>query len=266
MHDKLLLEGLILEEVRGGKSIASVARRFGMVTSTVFRICERAGVKSKHPVGNSNGARTARNEQIVNAIRSGNFTLGQVGAMYGITSSRVGQICARENVFSFCYKNDPLSPEEEESIEAQWARGIRPAHMALGGRDASTARRHLGQKGLREPEHDMTPWGESEIELLKREYGTPHISAADIARKLGRTRNEVIGRAHRLGLKAREKRNNQMLVSLNGETHNVSEWARKLGIQRNTIRARLRTGWTPEQALGLGTGHRRNGTRMRHGC
>lgn len=38
-------------------------------------------------------------------------------------------------------------------------------------------------------------------------------------------------------------------VTLNGETHNVSEWTRRLGVKPFFVYNRLRRGWTPERAL-----------------
>ncbi len=46
----------------------------------------------------------------------------------------------------------------------------------------------------------------------------------------------------------RNKRNNRQLT-FRGETLIVSEWAERIGIQRNTIHRRLGLGWTVEEAL-----------------
>lgn len=50
----------------------------------------------------------------------------------------------------------------------------------------------------------------------------------------------------------REQQNNKRsnhLVSLNGVTHTITEWADILGINKTTIKERLRCGWSEEQAL-----------------
>lgn len=47
---------------------------------------------------------------------------------------------------------------------------------------------------------------------------------------------------------ARNKRNNHY-ITLNGETHCISEWAEKLGISQYTISRRLRSGWSEERSL-----------------
>lgn len=38
-------------------------------------------------------------------------------------------------------------------------------------------------------------------------------------------------------------------ITFNGETHPLSEWARKIGIERATLVARFRSGWTIDRAL-----------------
>jgi hypothetical protein len=44
-------------------------------------------------------------------------------------------------------------------------------------------------------------------------------------------------------------RSNTKILSLNGETKSLSEWADELGIARNTLWARLRCGWSVERTL-----------------
>lgn len=39
------------------------------------------------------------------------------------------------------------------------------------------------------------------------------------------------------------------LLNYNGESRSVTEWARRVGISRGTIRSRLKKGWTVESAL-----------------
>jgi hypothetical protein len=49
-----------------------------------------------------------------------------------------------------------------------------------------------------------------------------------------------------------EQRNNQrktLRLSLNGESLSIADWARRSGIARGTIWARLRRGWSAEQIL-----------------
>lgn len=41
------------------------------------------------------------------------------------------------------------------------------------------------------------------------------------------------------------------LLTFGGETHCLSAWSEKLGIDKRTIHSRLKAGWTVEQALGL---------------
>lgn len=44
-------------------------------------------------------------------------------------------------------------------------------------------------------------------------------------------------------------RSNNIYISLNGETHTISEWSIITGIKRCTIWNRYKNGWTPERVL-----------------
>jgi hypothetical protein len=46
----------------------------------------------------------------------------------------------------------------------------------------------------------------------------------------------------------RNKRNNH-LISFNGETHCLTDWAKILGVSLTTLSGRLATGWSVEKAL-----------------
>lgn len=48
-----------------------------------------------------------------------------------------------------------------------------------------------------------------------------------------------------------QNRTNNVLLSLNGETLCLSEWARRNGITRSSLRGRLASGWTLERALAV---------------
>lgn len=50
-------------------------------------------------------------------------------------------------------------------------------------------------------------------------------------------------------IQANNKSNNH-LVTYNGETHTIAEWAKKIGVQQKTLRARLGVyGWSVEKAI-----------------
>lgn len=44
-------------------------------------------------------------------------------------------------------------------------------------------------------------------------------------------------------------RGNNRLITFNGETHTLSQWAEELGINRNTLYTRLSRGWSVKRAL-----------------
>jgi hypothetical protein len=41
------------------------------------------------------------------------------------------------------------------------------------------------------------------------------------------------------------------MITVNGKTKRLSEWATETGISKQTIRYRLTSGWTPDEALGF---------------
>ena len=47
---------------------------------------------------------------------------------------------------------------------------------------------------------------------------------------------------------SRNKRDNR-LITCDGETHSVTEWAEKLNVPRARIAGRLRKGWSPERTI-----------------
>mgnify|MGYP001586670874 CR=1 FL=1 len=50
--------------------------------------------------------------------------------------------------------------------------------------------------------YEATPWSGAEADAVRRQYGKVKVRL--LAQQLGRTRNEIIGKAHRLGLRACE--------------------------------------------------------------
>lgn len=41
------------------------------------------------------------------------------------------------------------------------------------------------------------------------------------------------------------------MLTANGKTHGISSWAKETGIKGPTIRARINSGWTEEEAIGF---------------
>ncbi len=42
---------------------------------------------------------------------------------------------------------------------------------------------------------------------------------------------------------------NEILVTYNGETHNIGQWGRIFGIDEERLRARIRNGWSFDKAI-----------------
>jgi hypothetical protein len=57
-------------------------------------------------------------------------------------------------------------------------------------------------------------------------------------------------RGHRVGGgKQNQNRKDCVFLEVGGETHHVAEWARLKGLAEDTIRRRLKKGWSPEKAV-----------------
>ena len=140
-----------------------------------------------------------RNATIRDLVKNG-ASYADVGRDYGISRARVSQICVRFGVFSFAKTS--LSDEQEEQVERLHWKGLRPAHIAQEtGCSIHLVRRFLDRTGLRKigcEGIEQHPWEKYEDDTVRQLYGA--VSAARIGEKLNRTRNEVIGRANRLGL------------------------------------------------------------------
>lgn len=67
----------------------------------------------------------------------------------------------------------------------------------------------------------------------------------------------------------KEQQNNKRtnhIVCLNGVEHTITEWAEILGINKTTIKERLRLGWSDEKALTAPVRKRTQGYRTSAGC
>jgi hypothetical protein len=145
-----------------------------------------------------------RNAVIADLVREGKLTFQAIGNRYNLTRARIRQIAIEQGV-RWSPGRLVLKLSEAKIYEAYGMieRGMPIAHAAHAVEAmvvASTLRRALQVRGLHEPEHDDRAWADVEIAFLRQHYKTPGWSASKIGAKLGRTRNEVIGKANRLKL------------------------------------------------------------------
>lgn len=52
-------------------------------------------------------------------------------------------------------------------------------------------------------------------------------------------------------IEQQNNRRSNLILTLNGESHNITEWANKLKVNENSLRSRLSYGWTIEETLTL---------------
>ncbi len=140
-----------------------------------------------------------RNQLICEAVKDG-ASYAELAPVWGVSRSRIEQICRRAGVRSLT--NRPLIYEEQEEIERLYWKGVRAQHIAQElGRSTAAVCNYLQRIGLRQRDNEgiaRDEWGREEDDTVRRLYGA--IPCRRIGEKLGRTKNEVIGRARRLGL------------------------------------------------------------------
>jgi hypothetical protein len=142
-----------------------------------------------------------RDRRIILRVRDGE-TLRAIGASYGITRERVRQIARKQGVRSVRWRDyQHLDHQDIARILPLLDRGMPHTHVAeTVGVTSGTVRRVAKKHRSYKPTRDEQAWTDKETAFLRKHYKTKDWSAADIAVKLGRTRDEVIGRANRLGL------------------------------------------------------------------
>ena len=141
-----------------------------------------------------------RNAKIVELVSQRQRTMEDIASEYGITRERVRQIAARADVVRGARM--VLSDDVRDTAASLLRRGVPIAHIAAQlGHKSTTIRGFLLRERHHRPVNNMTPWTPAEEETVRREY--LKTSARILAQRLGRTRNEIIGKAHRLQAEAR---------------------------------------------------------------
>ena len=131
-------------------------------------------------------------------------------------------------------------------------RGFAPTHGMKGSPEYNSwramHRRCKVQKGYRDRVTVCARWRDS-FETFFADMGPKPTPAHSLERK-----NNEIGYEPEncVWATALEQRLNQSRVhpmTFRGETMVISEWAKRLGVTRSSLSARLRRGWTDEEAL-----------------
>jgi hypothetical protein len=143
-----------------------------------------------------------RNQRIAAAVREGKLTFTEIGRRHDLTRERIRQIAAEQGVR--WPRRHLLNLPQGKIYEALdlIERGIPITHAAqiVGIAHADSFRSALTRRGLHEPQRDGRAWTDVEVAFLRQHYKTPGWSASKIGDRLGRTREEVIGKANRLKL------------------------------------------------------------------
>jgi hypothetical protein len=145
----------------------------------------------------SNQEKTKRNKEVVDLVRARpDLTYREIALHYGISGKRVHQIVKRAGIT----RPTPTPSADEIKIAASKVRkGIPIKYVAeIVGYSEDILRGALVRHGLYALQPREPLWTDSEIRIVKRHYH--RLPVREIAAKIGRTRNEIIGKARRLGL------------------------------------------------------------------
>ena len=138
---------------------------------------------------------------VVNEVYEGLATYKDIGARYRLTRERIRQIVQKTDLYrpGGCGLGTPLTEAEQAAILRLHQRDMPIAHIAQTiERSNAAVAKFLIDRDLHTPATDDRAWSDAETEFLRSTYGKE--SAARIGKALGRTKNEVIGKANRLGL------------------------------------------------------------------
>lgn len=144
--------------------------------------------------------RAVRDAEIIAMVQERpDLSLATIGGLYGLTRERVRQIVSRQD---WPRRRPSYSPEVCQQIIDLHHRGLGLAHIAhdIGGVSPARVAAFLSREGLYVPKKAPPKVTAAERRVVERLYGQPGVSARDIAKRLGRTRNEIIGIAYRMGL------------------------------------------------------------------
>jgi hypothetical protein len=141
--------------------------------------------------------RVKRNAEIVALVKAGKMPRRKIAARYRLHVSSISLIAIKHGV----YVRTPDAAKMRAASELI-NRGMPLTHVAQTvGFNIQTLRRILEDEGLYVRSLPRPLWTEAEVRVLRREYGKPGLTASMIAEKLGRTPNQVMVKAHLLGLK-----------------------------------------------------------------
>lgn len=176
-------------------TMVEIGRRFGMTSGRISRIAMDQGVRrSDH--------NEDRDTKITTMLASGDYTLQQIGDRYGVTRARIRQIGVQHGVYSKrAFMMHRFDDKEWDQVRDWHLRGMPISHIADAiGCTSTPLVNFLTREGLYAAKKAERLWTAREDRYVLRHYKQGKMSASAIGDKLGRTRNEVIGRAGRMGL------------------------------------------------------------------
>lgn len=115
---------------------------------------------------------------------------------------------------------------------------------------------------------NMTVQNNNKKCIKKYEFNGESHSIAEWARILNLPKGLIKDRIHKLGWSIEKALStpalprgigkNNIILEYNGESHPIGTWERLLGFRPETIRGRIKQGWSVEEALTIPVGQKRN--------
>lgn len=143
--------------------------------------------------------RKKRDAEIVRLVEQRKLTLREIGQKHGVSYQRVSQVAKAAGVV----RGHPTIDHDKLFDALLLVRnGLPLSHAAeMKGLCVDGFAQALMRRGLYTPSRQQSEWDDTEVTFLRKHYKQPGWTAQRIADKLGRTKNETIGKANRLGLR-----------------------------------------------------------------
>ena len=141
--------------------------------------------------------RVKRNAEIVALVKARRLSVRKIAERYRLSDSSIYEIAVKHGV----YLRTP-DPQKVRIASELINCGMPLTHVAQRvGFNIQTLRRILEEEGLYIRSLPTPLWTEAEVRVLRRDYGKLGHSVSSIAAELGRTSNQIMCKAAKLGLK-----------------------------------------------------------------